>query len=92
MKLDSEAVEMADVERAEVGMEGVVQKAAVDGEVDGWRVRLGRRGRARLSLGRALAWRPPFPGARRVGERGVRVGGGGVRGQVQTVCDGWLGS
>jgi hypothetical protein len=35
MQLYGKAVEMSDVERTKVGMEGIVQQSVVDGEVDG---------------------------------------------------------
>lgn len=89
VQLNGEAVEVANVEWAEVGVEGVVQQGAVNGEVDGRRVGLGWRSRTCLSLGRALAWRPALLGGG-VGEGSLGVGRRRVRGEIQAVFNGCL--
>lgn len=69
----SEAVEMADVQRTEVGMECVVEKGIVNGEVDG-----GSTLGSRCSwLGPALAGR--LGSVERERERGPRARGGVIR-------------
>jgi hypothetical protein len=76
-----EAVQMSNVERAKVGMEGIVQKTVVNGKVH-WRIALGSssldswgasgagpRGALAGSFGSVLL---------RIRERSVRIGGMGV--------------
>lgn len=46
MQLDSEAVQMTNVERAEIAVESVVQQGLVDAEVNRWE-RLSARGSRR---------------------------------------------
>lgn len=85
MELQREAVEVADVERAKVVVEGIVEERVVDGEV----VRLpqsfrGRRGSAGRLL-RALAGGAGWFG---IGEERVLVGGIEVGSEIETVCNG----
>lgn len=41
VKLNGKAVQMTDVERAKVGVEGIVEQGVVDGEVEWWVLRGG---------------------------------------------------
>lgn len=82
MELQGKAVKVADVERAKIVVEGIVQKSVVDGEVV-WLLTL--RDLVDCSL-RALPRRPWF---------GIRVGKQGMLGRrfrvgckVQSVCEG----
>jgi hypothetical protein len=83
VQLDSEAVEVANVQGAKVAVEGVVEQRLVDAEVDG-RLGLGGRGcgggMARGALRGRLA-------LLRVGKGRVCVGRVRVRGEVETVLD-----
>lgn len=51
----SEAVQVTNVERAEIGMECIVKKGVIDREIH-WGAALARR-RSRLDPSRSLAWR-----------------------------------
>ena len=85
MQLDGEAVEVADVQRAKVAVEGIVEQRLVDAKVDG-RLGLGRvggRGRGGVTRG-ALRGRVALFG---VGKGRVGVGRVRVRGEVETVLD-----
>lgn len=78
VEVEGEAVQVADVQRAEVVVEGVVEEAVVDGEVEGLlgppRLPAAPRGRARRR------------GRVGVGEEGVGRRGLGVGGEVEAVC------
>lgn len=76
-----ETVEVTNVKRAEVGMEGIVQQAVVDAEVYGRRPLLRRR---MLRPGRPLAGRSRLLRGR-VWERCVLIGLVGVGSEVQAV-------
>ena len=75
MEVEGEAIEVADVERAEVMVEGVVEQTVVDGEVEGL-----------LPL-REAPLRGAACGGRRVSvwEEGIGVGRLGVGREVQSV-------
>lgn len=85
MEEHGEAVQVTDVQRAEVGVERVVEKGIVNREVDG-RSPFGSRC---SRLGSALARR--LGSLKRKREWGPRARGGVVRRQVETVycllCD-----
>lgn len=86
VELQREAVEVTDVERAKVVVEGIVEESVVNGKV----VRLPQslRGRRRGSVGgllRALAGGAGWFG---IGEERVLVGGIEVGGEIETVCNG----
>lgn len=83
MQLDGEAVEVTNVERAEVAVEGVVQQGLVDTEVHG-RERLGATSRGALGARRALRRRRVLLGVR---ERRVRIRCVRVRGKVESILD-----
>jgi hypothetical protein len=55
MEQDSEAVQVTNVERAEISMESIVKKGVIDREIHGGAA-LARR-RSRLDPSRSLAWR-----------------------------------
>ena len=54
MELHSEPVQVTDVQRAKVAMEGIVQQRLVDAEVDGGKRLVGRDDRAAMCARRAL--------------------------------------
>ena len=71
VEVEGEAVQVADVQRAEVVVEGVVEEAVVDGEVEGL---LGPP-RVAAPRGRARRRGRVGVGEEGVGRRGLRVGG-----------------
>jgi hypothetical protein len=75
VKLHRESVQVANVQRAEVAMECIVEKGLVNAEVDRWE-RLGCCSRATLGARRPLGRRLVLLGIR---ERGGRVRRIGVR-------------
>jgi hypothetical protein len=83
VQLDSEAVEVANVQGAKVAVEGVVEQRLVDAEVDG-RLGLGGRGCGCGVARGALRGRLALLG---VGKGRVCVGRVRVRGEVETVLD-----
>jgi hypothetical protein len=72
VELNGKSVQMPNMERAEVGMEGIIEKSVVDGKVD-WRWSQSGRSRGLLCLRRPLLRRSLCLG--RIGERSMLVGG-----------------
>lgn len=79
---DCESVQVTNVERAEIGMERVVEKGIVNSEVD-WRSALGRRGGG-LSPSSPLTGRLGL--LERIREWSARGRSRIVRSQVQAIC------
>ena len=82
MQLYSKAVQVTDVKRAKVAVEGIVQQSLVNAEVHGWE-RLSASGSGACLCPRgALRWRRVLLGIR---ERCVRIWCVGVRGKIESV-------
>lgn len=68
MEVDSETVQVADVQRAKIGMEGVIKKRVVNGKIYGGLILGPRRCSSSLgSPGRPFAWRLWLRGIREWG-------------------------
>lgn len=85
VKVQRKAVQVADVERAKVVVESVVQEGVVNGEVEGRR--LGGAGNRLGALSSALRPLPRGLQRLRVGEKCVGRGRMDVSGEVEAVCD-----
>jgi hypothetical protein len=88
MQRHGKPIQMSNVERAKVGVEGIVQKRVINGEVDRrtslWAGRFGNRGASYALAGSALAG--DFGGIfGRIWKGSLRIGRVGVRGYVQAV-------
>ena len=91
MQLDGESIQMTDVQRAKVAVEGVVQQRLVDAEVDGGKRLVGGDSGTAMCARRALRGRLRLLG---VGEGRRGIWSIRIRGQVEAVLDvlegGWI--
>lgn len=83
MELDGKPVEVANVQRAKVVVERVVQKSVIDGEVAG-RVFVGDQRRRSCAVGIS---RSSFPGRFGAGQRRIWIRGANVGAEIESVCE-----